>query len=71
MILKPEHEQLNATPMKLAKDELLLIDSLHGLYPDFSKDISIDVKFKLYLEPLLTDERSGRKIYSLDRFKID
>jgi uridine kinase len=45
--------KLNVTPMKLKKDELLLIDSLHGLYPDFSKDISIDVKFKLYLEPLL------------------
>jgi uridine kinase len=44
---------LDVTPMKLMKDELLLIDSLHGLYPDFSKDISIDVKFKLYLEPLL------------------
>lgn len=44
---------LNVTPMKLEQDELLLIDSLHGLYPDFSKDISIDVKFKLYLEPLL------------------
>jgi len=44
---------LNATPMNLAKDELLLIDSLHGLYPAFSKDISVDVKFKLYLEPLL------------------
>lgn len=44
---------LNATPMKLEKDELLLIDSLHGLYPAFSKDITIDLKFKLYLEPLL------------------
>jgi uridine kinase len=44
---------LNVTPMKLEKDEILLIDSLHGLYPDFSKDIPIDVKFKLYLEPLL------------------
>lgn len=44
---------LNATAMKLEKDELLLIDSLHGLYPDFSKDISVDLKFKLYLEPLL------------------
>ena len=32
---------------------MLLIDSLHGLYPDFSKDISAEVKFKLYLEPLL------------------
>ncbi len=44
---------LNVTPLKLEKNELLLIDSLHGLYPDFSKDISPDVKFKLYLEPLL------------------
>ncbi|MCX8105958.1 MAG: ATP cone domain-containing protein [Ignavibacterium album] len=44
---------LNITPMKLEKDELLLIDSLHGLYPAFSKDISVDLKFKLYLEPLL------------------
>jgi len=44
---------LNVTPMKLEEDELLLIDSLHGLYPDFSKDISLDKKFKLYLEPLL------------------
>lgn len=44
---------LNVTPMKLDKDELLLIDSLHGLYPAFSKDISVDLKFKLYLEPLL------------------
>jgi uridine kinase len=44
---------LDVTPMKLEKDEILLIDSLHGLYPDFSKDISAEVKFKLYLEPLL------------------
>jgi uridine kinase len=44
---------LNATPMKLQKDEILLIDSLHGLYPAFSKDIPSSVKFKLYLEPLL------------------
>ena len=44
---------LNVSPMKLEKDELLLIDSLHGLYPDFSKDIPLDRKFKLYLEPLL------------------
>jgi uridine kinase len=44
---------LNVTPFKLEEDELLLIDSLHGLYPDFSMDIPIDKKFKLYLEPLL------------------
>jgi uridine kinase len=45
--------KLNVTPMKLKDNELLLIDSLHGLYPDFSKDIGADKKFKLYLEPLL------------------
>ena len=44
---------LNVTPLKLEKHELLLIDSLHGLYPDFSKDINAEKKFKLYLEPLL------------------
>ena len=45
--------QLNVTQMRLEKNELLLIDSLHGLYPEFSKDIRDDIKFKLYLEPLL------------------
>jgi uridine kinase len=41
------------TPMKLAKDEILLIDSLHGLYPDMTDGIPNQVKFKLYLEPLM------------------
>ena len=31
----------------------LLIDSLHGLYPKFSEAVKEEVKFKLYLEPLL------------------
>ncbi len=44
---------LNQTPMQLKKGEILLIDSLHGLYPQFSKDIPDNLKFKLYLEPLL------------------
>jgi len=55
--------KLNVTPMKLDKNELLLIDSLHGLYPAFSKDISVAVKFKLYLEPLLQMKgKDGRYI---------
>ena len=41
------------TPMRLAADEILLIDSLHGLYPSMTADIPDDIKFKLYLEPLL------------------
>lgn len=44
---------LEQTPMKLKDNEIILIDSLHGLYPDFSKDIPNEVKFKLFLEPLL------------------
>ncbi|HZW38298.1 MAG TPA: ATP cone domain-containing protein [Ignavibacteriaceae bacterium] len=43
----------NRTPFKLEENEILLIDSLHGLYPSMSKDIDMEKKFKLYLEPLL------------------
>jgi len=41
------------TPMKLAPNEVILIDSLHGLYPDMTKDIPPENKFRLYIEPLL------------------
>ncbi len=44
---------LDKTPIKLDKNEILLIDSLHGLFPGFSKEIPAENKFKLYLEPLL------------------
>jgi uridine kinase len=45
--------KLDQTPMKLEKNQILLIDSLHGLYPKMTKGIPEEVKFKLYLEPLL------------------
>jgi uridine kinase len=41
------------TPMKVGPDEMILIDSLHGLYPDMTKGIADETKFKLYVEPLL------------------
>ncbi len=44
---------LDRTPIKVEKNQVLLIDSLHGLYPEFSKAIPAAQKFKLYLEPLL------------------
>ncbi|MDP4192039.1 MAG: ATP cone domain-containing protein [Bacteroidota bacterium] len=44
---------LNQTPLKINENEVLLIDSLHGLYPEFSSAIPAQEKFKLYLEPLL------------------
>lgn len=43
----------NATPMHVAKDDLILIDSLHGLYPDMTAGIPDEQKFKLYIETLL------------------
>lgn len=43
----------NGTPMKIGKDDIILIDSLHGLYPPMTEKIKNENKFKLYLEPLL------------------
>ena len=45
--------KLNQTPVQIKDDEIILIDSLHGLYPQFSEGIDDEVKFKLYLEPLV------------------
>lgn len=44
----PEH-----TPMQLGKNEIILIDSLHGLSAEMTADIPNEWKFKLYIEPLL------------------
>ncbi len=44
---------LDRTPLVLHENEILLIDSLHGLFPAFSKEIPDEQKFKLFLEPLL------------------
>jgi uridine kinase len=44
---------LDQTPLRIRENEVLLIDSLHGLFPDFSREIPSSQKFKLYLEPLL------------------
>jgi uridine kinase len=50
---KTSKRTLNQTPMQLGEDEILLIDSLHGLYPPMTEGISEEVKGKLYIEPLL------------------
>jgi uridine kinase len=41
------------TPMRLSEGEVILIDSLHGLFPDMTRDIPPENKFRLYIEPLL------------------
>ena len=39
--------------MKISENDIILIDSLHGLYPPMTENIKDENKFKLYLEPLL------------------
>ena len=43
----------NHATMRVGPDEVILIDSLHGLYADMTQGIENDLKFRLYLEPLL------------------
>jgi len=40
-------------PIKLKKGQMLLIDTLHGLYEPLTKGIPHESKFKLYIETLL------------------
>jgi len=43
----------NVTPMRLNEGEVILVDSLHGLYAGMTAGISDEQKFKLYIETLL------------------
>lgn len=43
---------LNVHEMSLASHEILLIDSLHGLYPDMTSSVPDRNKFRLYIETL-------------------
>ncbi|NLB55584.1 MAG: response regulator SirA [Lentisphaerae bacterium] len=44
--------QLDVTEMHLEEDEILLIDSLHGLYGEMMKSVPSDRIFKIYVETL-------------------
>lgn len=44
---------LDRTPMRLKENQILLIDSLHGLFPAMTDGIPENLKTKLYLEPLM------------------
>ncbi|MBI9046323.1 MAG: hypothetical protein JEZ06_17655 [Anaerolineaceae bacterium] len=50
---KTGQSQPDHTPMQLEPGDIVLIDSLHGLYKDMSEGIPAEYMFKLYLEPLL------------------
>lgn len=51
--MKTGQRHNDRTPMKLKANDLILIDSLHGMYPDMTRGVPNEQKFKLYLEPLL------------------
>jgi len=52
---------LNRTKIQLDDHQILLIDSLHGLFPAMTKDVDDEIKFKLYLEPLLQMKNENGK----------
>ena len=58
---KTSQRSMDQTPMQLQADEILLIDSLHGLFPKMTSGISDEAKFKVYLEPLLQMRASDGK----------
>lgn len=43
---------LDAERFSIADDEIILLDSLHGLYPPMTSGIPEDLKFKLFIEAL-------------------
>ena len=49
------------TPLQIKHDEIILIDSLHGLYEDMTSSVPDENKFKVYLEPLLQMKSSSGK----------
>ena len=52
-------QQREHTSMHLGKDDVILIDSLHGLYPDMTQGIEDQRIFRLYIEPLLQMKGPG------------
>jgi len=50
---KTGQRQDNVTPMRIGPNDIILIDSLHGLYPPMTEDVEDERKFQLYIEPLL------------------
>jgi uridine kinase len=45
-----EGRRLASKPVKLAKDQILLLDCLHGLYPPITEGIDASAQFRLFIE---------------------
>lgn len=50
---KTGKRQSDVTPMRVRSDQIILIDSLHGLYEGMTAAIPAEQKFRLYIETLL------------------
>jgi uridine kinase len=50
---KTGRRQLDHTPMQIGPDDIVVIDSLHGLYGPMMEGIYEEQRFTLYIEPLL------------------
>jgi len=59
---KTGRRQDNVTPMRLRPSDIILIDSLHGLYPPMTEDVQDENKFRLYIEPLLQMKGPGERM---------
>ena len=51
-----------ATPMQVGPSDIILIDSLHGLYPPMTQDVPAESKFELYIETLLQMKGPGGRM---------
>lgn len=49
---KTGKREKETTPLKLERNQLLLIDSLHGLYEKMTHSVPREMKFRLYIETL-------------------
>jgi uridine kinase len=45
-----EGRRLSSKPVKLERDQVLLLDCLHGLYPPMTEGIAASAQFRLYLD---------------------
>jgi uridine kinase len=45
-----EGRRLSGKPVKLEKDQILLLDCLHGLYPPITEGIDASAQFRVYIE---------------------
>ncbi len=49
---KTGKRETETIPLKLESNQILLLDSLHGLYDEMTSSVGEDYKFKLYIETL-------------------